>query len=190
MYMHYKTYETYGAGNQLIVDPDGFAKLVRHLAAQTFVRGENDPRLLLHETVRQVQLYKPEREQQQNPDSSVSNAPLNELESVYVRTAEGHEFVARYCIITFSVFAWLSPFSWGNWNTLLWIFGTSICGFSVKFRDNLSFAQQNYRWQPRWQSCECTHYCMYKYNHLSRSSQSRAVTVKVLVTACECNGNS
>ena len=90
MYMQYKTYETYGGGNELVVDPDGYAKLVRHLAAQTFVRGENDPRLLLHETVRQVQ--------------------LSTLESVYVRTAEGHEYVARYCIITFSVFAKFSPF--------------------------------------------------------------------------------
>ena len=104
MYMHYSTYETYGAGNELIIDPDGFSKIVRYLAAQTFVRGENDPRLLLHETVRQVQLYSPEREQK-NPDDSASNAPLDERESVYVRTAEGHEFVARYCIITFSVFA-------------------------------------------------------------------------------------
>ena len=98
----------YGGGNELVVDPDGYSKLVRHLAAQTFVGGERDPRLLLHETVRQVHLYAPKLEQQ-NPDEclpdccSSSSPLLNERESVYVRTAEGHEYIARYCIITFSV---------------------------------------------------------------------------------------
>ena len=94
----------------MVVDPDGYAKLVRHLAAQTFLDGERDPRLLLHETVRQVQFYEPKGEQQNQDDClpdccSSSNPLLNERDSVYVRTAEGHEYIARYCIITFSVLA-------------------------------------------------------------------------------------
>lgn len=108
MDMNYKTYETYGEGNKLVVDPEGFAKVVRHMADQTFTGGECDPRLRLHETVSHVRLYAPE---QLNADEgladccSASSALLNERESVYVRTAEGNEYVARYCIITFSVIA-------------------------------------------------------------------------------------
>ena len=96
-----KTYEEYGEGDAMVVDAEGYAKVVRHLAAQTFDGGESDPRLLLHETVREVRLCIDNGNHL--PDSSAPSLAANERERVCVRTAEGHEYRAQYCIVTFSV---------------------------------------------------------------------------------------
>ena len=100
-HVYCKTYEEYGEGDAMVVDTEGYAKVVRHLAAQTFVGGESDPRLLLHETVREVHLCIDDGEHL--TDSSAPNPAANVREHICVRTAEGHEYRAQYCIVTFSV---------------------------------------------------------------------------------------
>ena len=80
----------YGEGDAMVVDTDGYAKIVRHLATQTFVGGERNPRLLFRETVSEVHL-------------SSADAECSTDCGVFVRTAEGHEYSAQYSIITFSV---------------------------------------------------------------------------------------
>lgn len=79
----------------------GYSSMVRRLADQTF--DDEDPRLLLGETVREVQLDADVA--QCHPESSASNSIANESERIYVRTAAGHEYRAQYCIITFSVYS-------------------------------------------------------------------------------------
>ena len=85
-----KTDEMYGEGDAMVVDTEGYAKIVRHLAAHTFIGGEHDPRLLLRETVSEVHL-------------STADDECSTDCGVYVLTAEGHEYSAQYAIITFSV---------------------------------------------------------------------------------------
>lgn len=95
----------------MVVDPEGYAKIVRHLVSQTFV-GESDPRLLLRETVREVRLCAANGNAEcpshsnsgpnPNPIASSSHADENER-CICVRTAEGHEYRSHYCIVTFSV---------------------------------------------------------------------------------------
>ena len=98
---HYQTEEVYGEGEALVVDAAGYAKVVRHLAAQTFDGGAGDPRLLLRETVREVLLCSGENEFL--TDSSASGSTADERERVCVRTAQGHEYRSQCCIVTFSV---------------------------------------------------------------------------------------
>ena len=84
--------EKYGAEEAFIVEPEGFSKIIRYLAGQTFVA--NDPRLRFNETVTEVHYTLDE-------DQSVpASLPTN---GVYVKTASGNEYWAQYCIITFSV---------------------------------------------------------------------------------------
>ena len=96
-----KNDELYNEEDALVVDEEGYAKLVRHLAAQAFVRGAHDARLLLNETVREVRFLAADGEC--SPNCNSSRTTTNEREGVYVRTAEGLEYCARYCIVTFSV---------------------------------------------------------------------------------------
>lgn len=84
--------EVYGNEEVLVIDPDGFVKIIRHLASQTFTA--NDPRLRLNEMVSEVR-YELET------DPSVPEDLRND--GVYVKTADGKEYWARCCIITFSV---------------------------------------------------------------------------------------
>ena len=99
---HYQTEEVYGEGEAMVVDAEGYAKVVRHLAAQTFDGGAGDPRLLLRETVRELLLCSQEHECLTG--SSASGSTADERERVCVRTAQGHEYRAQYCIVTFSVY--------------------------------------------------------------------------------------
>jgi hypothetical protein len=96
-----KTYELYGEGDAMVIEPEGYAKIVRHLAKQTFIDGESDPRLLLHETVREVHLLAVNGEC--NSNSTSSNPAENNRDRVRVLTSNGNEYYARYCIVTFSV---------------------------------------------------------------------------------------
>ena len=81
----------FGSEEVLIVDTDGFAKLVRCLANQTFT--VNDSRLHLNETVSEVHYNL-------TNDSSVSGVPNY---GVYVKTSSDNEYWAQYAIITFTV---------------------------------------------------------------------------------------
>ena len=87
----------FGSEEVLIVDTDGFAKLVRCLANKTFTG--NDSRLHLNETVSEVHYNL-------NNDSSVSGLPNY---GVYVKTSSGNEYWAQYGIITFSVRVFTLP---------------------------------------------------------------------------------
>lgn len=82
--------EKYGEEEAFIVDPEGFVKVVRYLAARTFTA--NDPRLRFNEMV-----------------TEVNYAPASS-EGVYVKTASGNEYYARFAIITFSVSSHPSSF--------------------------------------------------------------------------------
>ena len=84
--------EVYGFEEVLIVDPDGFAKLIRCLANQTF--SSNDSRLHLNEIVTELHFAL-------DNDSTVPAGLPNY--GVYVKTAAGNQYWARFCIITFSV---------------------------------------------------------------------------------------
>lgn len=85
--LHCQQEEVYGKKDMFVVDPDGFSKIIRHIAEQTFA--ENDSRLLLNERVSEVYL-------EHLPDGLPDNG-------VYVKTAAGNEYWARFCIITFPV---------------------------------------------------------------------------------------
>lgn len=91
--------EKYGAEEAFIVDPEGFVKVVRHLAARTFTA--NDQRLRFNEVVTEVHYSLA-------TDQSVP-VGLPE-EGVYVKTASGNEYYARFAIITFSVSSYPSSF--------------------------------------------------------------------------------
>ena len=84
--------EVYGFEEVFIVDPDGFAKLIRCIANQTF--SSDDSRLHLNETVSEVHFAL-------DDDLTIPTGLPNY--GVYVKTASGNQYWARFCIITFSV---------------------------------------------------------------------------------------
>ena len=94
----YLTDDVFGQIDAMVVDSKqgGYSSIVRRLTEQTF--DDEDPRLILGETVREVQLDA--EDDQCHPDS---NSIANDSERICVRTAAGHEYRAQYCIITFSV---------------------------------------------------------------------------------------
>ena len=85
--------EKYGVEEAFVTEPEGFVKVIRYLAGQTFTA--NDPRLRLNEMVTEVH-YDLESDQ-----SVPEDLPTDE--GVYVKTASGNEYYASYCIITFTV---------------------------------------------------------------------------------------
>lgn len=91
---HLKNKETdvYGSQEVLVIDPDGFVKIIRYLSGQTFTA--NDSRLRLSETVNEIHY---ELENDQNVPDGLPK------DGVYVRTSGGNEYWARHCILTFSV---------------------------------------------------------------------------------------
>ena len=98
----YLTDDVFGIIDAMVVDSKqgGYSSIVNRLAEQTF--DDEDPRLILGETVREVKLDA--ENDQCHPDSSASNSIENDSERICVRTAAGHEYRAQYCIITFSVY--------------------------------------------------------------------------------------
>ena len=98
-HMNNKEEEVYGTEEALVVDQDGFAKIIRHLAAQTF--SPNDARLHLNEMVSEVHF---ELENNTNVPDGLPK------EGVYVKTSGGNEYYAHFCIITFTVRLILSRF--------------------------------------------------------------------------------
>lgn len=86
--------KVYGKQDFLVRDPEGFSKLIRHLSNQTFA--SNDPRLRLNERVVEVHF-------ELENDESVPNDLPDDGVGVYVKTAAGNEYYARFCIITFPV---------------------------------------------------------------------------------------
>lgn len=85
--------DMFGDDDSFIVDPEGFAKIIRYLAAQTFT-SINDRRLRFNELVTDVHYALAD-----DPIAALSNSQ----KGVYVKTASGNEYYARFCIITFSV---------------------------------------------------------------------------------------
>ena len=84
--------EKYGVEEAFVTEPEGFVKVIRYLAGQTFTA--NDPRLRLNEMVTEVH-YALESDQ-----SVPEGLPTD---GVYVKTTSGSEYYASYCIITFTV---------------------------------------------------------------------------------------
>ena len=82
----------YGKKEALVVDPEGFSKIIRHLASQTFT--PNDTRLHLNKTVSEVHFVL------ENDTNVPDDLPV---EGVYVKTAGGNAYWAPFCIITFTV---------------------------------------------------------------------------------------
>ena len=78
--------------NLQVLDPEGFTKVIRHVAEQTF--SANDTRLRLNELVTEVHFAL-------ENDQYVPNDLRND--GVYVKTASGRTYWARFCIITFPV---------------------------------------------------------------------------------------
>lgn len=85
--------EVYGYCDHFIPDPWGLSKVVDLLAAETFTM-PNDTRLRLKEPVTDVHF------DLENDSDVPSDLPR---EGVYVKTATGEQYWARYCIITFTV---------------------------------------------------------------------------------------
>ena len=90
--LHCQQDEVYGYKDAFIIDPNGFSKIIRHIADETFA--PNDPRLLLNEAVTEVHFYL-------ENDARVPDGLPDD--GVYVKTATGNKYWARYCIITFPV---------------------------------------------------------------------------------------
>lgn len=84
--------EKYGKEEAYIVDSGGFSKGVSYMASQVFATG--DQRLRLNELVTEVH----------TDPANDQSIPLNyQNDGVYVVTASGNAYWAKYCIITFSV---------------------------------------------------------------------------------------
>ena len=75
-----------------MLDPAGFTKVIHHVAGQTF--GANDARLRLNELVTEVHFAL-------ENDQYVPNDLRND--GVFVKTASGRAYWARFCVITFPV---------------------------------------------------------------------------------------
>ena len=90
--LHCQQEEVYGYKDAFIIDPEGFSKVIRHIAEETFTK--NDPRLLLNEAVTEIHFSL------ENDARVPSGLPDD---GVYVKTATGNKYWARYCIITFPV---------------------------------------------------------------------------------------
>lgn len=90
--LHCQQEEVYGYKDAFVVDPEGFSKVIRRVASQTFA--PNDPRLLLNETVAEVHFAL-------ENDARVPDGLPDD--GVYVKTAAGNKYWARYCIVTFPV---------------------------------------------------------------------------------------
>lgn len=90
--MNNREVEDFGTEEALVVDPEGFAKIIRYLAKQTFTA--NDKRLLFNETVTEVHWVL-------ENDTDVPEGLRKE--GVFVKTAAGNEYYAPYGIITFPV---------------------------------------------------------------------------------------
>ena len=82
----------FGKKDNFIPDSEGFLKPIRYLAAQVFAGSEF--RLRMNEMVTEVHYAL------ENDDQVPADLPKN---GVYVKTAAGKEYWARYCIITFTV---------------------------------------------------------------------------------------
>ena len=82
----------FGKKDSFIPDSEGFLKPIRHLAAQVFAGSEF--RLRMNEKVSEVHFAL------ENDEKVPGDLPKN---GVYVKTAAGNEYWARYCIITFTV---------------------------------------------------------------------------------------
>ena len=78
--MNNENWDVFGKEDALVVDPSGYAKIIRHLAAQTFT--PNDSRLHFNETVSEMHY---ELENDQNMPSGLPN------NGVYVKTTEGNK---------------------------------------------------------------------------------------------------
>ena len=86
----------FGKEDHFVTDSEGFLKPIRHLAAQVFAGSEF--RLRINETVSEVHFAL------ENDEQVPAGLPKN---GVYVKTAAGNEYWARYCIITFTVYRFL-----------------------------------------------------------------------------------
>ena len=84
--------EIFGKKDNFIPDSEGFLKPIRYLAAQVFAGMES--RMRLNELVTEVHFAL------ENDVEVPAGLPKN---GVYVKTASGNEYWARYCIITFTV---------------------------------------------------------------------------------------
>ena len=84
--------EVFGKKDCFVPDSEGFLKPIRHLATQVFAGSES--RLRLNEKVTEVHFAL--ENEKEVPDGLPQNG-------VYVKTAAGNEYWARFCIITFTV---------------------------------------------------------------------------------------